>query len=91
MTGKSQPKLFKMVCKRAGLMRAPYRGSPWPTSQINKTDKKNKNKNKPLLVNETQEKHQSNVAELNVEQTCSSIEKVSIIKKHILYPGILFN
>ncbi|CAF3196059.1 unnamed protein product [Rotaria sp. Silwood2] len=39
MSGTMQTKLFKTVCKRAGLMRAPYRQSSW-TNNISPTKKK---------------------------------------------------
>jgi hypothetical protein len=74
MVGKSQPKLFKMVCKQAELMRAPFHGSLWPNkiSQINKK--------KSVVVNKTEEKNRSNVAKLNVkkkhnEHICPSTHK----------------
>ncbi len=86
MTGKEKTKLLKIVCKRTELMRAPFRVSPWPTSYINK--KKNK-KNKLLLVNPTQEQQQSTMVKSNIEKACSSIQKVSIMKKNILYLRII--
>ncbi len=52
MTGKAKTKLLKIVCKRAELMRAPYRGSSW-TSKISRTDKK------ALSVNKTGETFRS--------------------------------
>ena len=84
MTGKSKPKLLKIVCKRAELMRAPYRDSAWTTSKISQTNKK-----KLLFVNKTEEKYRSNVAKLNFEKKCSSIQKVCIIQKYILHLRIL--
>jgi hypothetical protein len=84
MTGKSKPKLLKIVCKRAQLMRTPYRDSSWTTNQISQTNKK-----KSLFVNKTEEKYRSNVVKLNFEKKCSSIQKVCIIQKFILHLRIL--
>jgi hypothetical protein len=74
MVGKSQPKLLKMVCKQAEIMRAPFRGSLL-TNKISQIHKK-----KPLVVNKTKEKNLSNVAKLNVkkkhnEHICPSTHK----------------
>ena len=86
MTGeKSQTKLLKMVCKRAGLMRAPFHGSSWP-SKISQTHKK-----KSLSVQTTDEKHRSNVVKSNAKKICSSVQKVCNIETYILYLRILFN
>jgi len=84
MTDKSKTKLLKMVCKRAELMRAPFRDSSW-TSNITQTDKK-----KPLLLNKTEEKYGSNVTESNVEKTCSSVHKVCNSEKYNLHLRIFF-
>lgn len=48
MARKTQPTLFKLVCKRAALMRAPYHSSSW-TSKTNQTTKK------AILVDKTSE------------------------------------
>jgi hypothetical protein len=45
MTGKAKTKLLKIVCKRAELMRAPYRASSW-TCKTSRTDKKSLSVNK---------------------------------------------
>jgi hypothetical protein len=83
MTGKSKPKLLKIICKRAELMRAPYRGSSWTTSKISQTNKKS------LIVNKTEDKYRSKVAKLNFKKKCSSIQKVCIIRKNITQFSIL--
>lgn len=87
MTGKSKPPLLKIVCKRAALMRAPFRGSSCTAIKISQTDKK---KRKLLSVNKTEEKYKSNVAKSNIEKKGLSVQKVSIIKKYILHLRILF-
>jgi hypothetical protein len=49
MTSKSQTKLLKLVCKRAELLRAPYRVSSWAT-KISQKDKKSS------IIKQTQKK-----------------------------------
>jgi hypothetical protein len=73
MTGKSTPKLLKMVCKQAEFMRLPFRVSPWTSNisqQTGQMKKKNKNKKKTktnsLNINKTEKKNQSNKAKLNL-------------------------
>lgn len=54
---KQQTKLFAAVCKRACAMRAPFRGSAYPTAKISQTNKnsslKNKNKQQLSLIKES--------------------------------------
>jgi hypothetical protein len=70
MTDNSNSKLLRIVCKRAELMRAPYRVSSW-TNKISQIDKNKKKQNKKLLFAIKSE------TKLNDKKICSSIQKVS--------------
>ena len=66
MTYRSSPKLFRMVCKRASMMRAPFGdGIPW-------TSEKPPTISKPLLKNYINSKSQS-----TKKKTSQSQENVS--------------
>jgi len=78
MSGQSQSMLFKLVCKRAMLMREPYRNSHWTTNQTSKTNKKESS------VHKMKQKSESiNKMKKVVRQTSSSIEKVCMIGEYI--------
>lgn len=43
MSGQSETKLLKLVCKQAVLIREPYRHSPWSQNYTSQTNKKDLN------------------------------------------------
>jgi hypothetical protein len=85
MTRKVQSKLLKLVCKRAELMRTPYRGaavagSSW-TSKTSQTNKKS------LSVNKTEENFQfikSNTTK-NGEKVVSNSEGMCYRKIYLIF------
>ena len=64
---KTKTKLLMAVCKRAGLMRAPFRVCSYPSAQIHQTDKKPSSNNEvkqkfPVLTKHSKEKTKEKVS-----------------------------
>ena len=66
-----QTKLMKLVCKRAGLARAPFRDSSW-SKKSDFTEKK------PLPLNKTGEKFRTKLTRLSVAKSWPVIKQVRI-------------
>ena len=73
----SQTKLMKLVCKRAGLARAPFRDSSW-------SKKSDSIEKKPLPLNKTGEKFRSKLTKLSVAKSWSLIKQVRIFFHEII-------
>lgn len=72
MTPPPQTKLMKLVCKRAGLSRAPFRDSSW-SKKSDSTEKKS------LPLNKTGERFRSKITKLSVAKSWPLIKQVRIL------------
>lgn len=79
MSGRSQPKLFKLVCKQAVAIREPYRNPAWPKYDASQIDKK------ILTGTKTKQTFQSStiIKKKNCSKSIILIKNVCMLKEYI--------